>query len=247
MLLLHGFSGTPFEVQPLAAALRQQGYLCATPLLHGHGRGVRALAHSTAEDWLRSAERALLDLYDELLQQGPDPRLAVVGLSMGGVLALRLAQLYPPLVRALGVLAAPVFLFGAQERMIRALGRGPGAYLAVPKLFGSDVRDREARRQNPATRAMPLRALVSMVDLIAAVRQTLPSVTQPTLLAHGAHDKTVPPACLGELAGRLGTPRADLHVLWLSESGHLLPIDVEREVLCREVERHLARYLAPPP
>lgn len=244
VLLLHGYSGTPFELHPLTSALRQQGYPCAVPLLAGHGGGLGALARSSADDWLHSAERALLDLYDQLLQQHPQPRLAVVGLSMGGMLALRLAQRYPPLVRALVVMAAPLALFGAQERLIRTVVRGPAAYLALPKLLGSDVRDREARRQNPANWAMPLRPLPSLVALMETVRQHLPDLYQPALLAHGAHDRTVPPACLGQLAARIGTPRADLSLLWLADSAHLLPIDVEREVLIQAVLRHLGRYLA---
>lgn len=242
VLLLHGFTGTPYELAPLDAALRAAGYECHSPLLHGHGRGVRALAHSSAADWVRSAEHGLMDLY-ERLQRHPRPRLAVVGLSMGGLLTLRLAARYAPLIRALVLLAPALALYPGQERLIRALARGPGAYVSLPKLFGSDVRDRAARRANPATWAMPLRSLRSLTDLMAEVRALVPEVRHPALLVHGAHDKTIPPAVLGELAARIGTPPAELRLLWLSQSAHVLPIDLEREALAAAVLDHLGRYL----
>src|SRR5688572_7729976 len=54
-LCLHGFTGTPFEVRPLAEALAAQGYTTLAPVLAGHGGTVDDLAGTTHADWLASA------------------------------------------------------------------------------------------------------------------------------------------------------------------------------------------------
>src|SRR5947209_11197227 len=62
VLCLHGLTGTPFEVRPLAEALGTAGYTVEVPLLAGHGATLRDLAASHWSDWLASAEQALHDL-----------------------------------------------------------------------------------------------------------------------------------------------------------------------------------------
>src|SRR5581483_5557247 len=77
VLCLHGLTGTPFEVRPLAEALGAAGYTVEVPLLAGHGGTLRDLAATQWSDWLASAERAMDDLYRRI-----DGRpICVVGFS----------------------------------------------------------------------------------------------------------------------------------------------------------------------
>jgi esterase/lipase len=62
VLCLHGITGTPFEIRPLAEALARRGCTVRAPMLAGHGRTLADLAASGWQDWLRSAEEA----FDEL-------------------------------------------------------------------------------------------------------------------------------------------------------------------------------------
>src|SRR3979490_17878 len=55
VLCLHGFTGTPFDVEALARALESRGHLVATPTLPGHGGTVDDLAATTADEWLSAA------------------------------------------------------------------------------------------------------------------------------------------------------------------------------------------------
>src|SRR3954471_2522919 len=59
VLCLHGITGTPFEIRPLAEALGRRGWTVAAPTLAGHGGTLRDLANTTWHDWLASAEAAL--------------------------------------------------------------------------------------------------------------------------------------------------------------------------------------------
>src|SRR5438477_5580237 len=85
VLCLHGFTGTPFEVRPLAEALAARGFTVSAPALAGHCGTLDELACTGWPDWLASAEQAL----DRLLAEVGGRPVAVAGFSLGGLLALR--------------------------------------------------------------------------------------------------------------------------------------------------------------
>lgn len=248
MLCLHGFTGTPFEIQPVTDALGRRGYSVDAPLLAGHGVDLAALEMTGWPDWLRSAEQA----FDALATRTVG-RIAVVGFSMGGLLALRLATSRGSRIAALAILAAPLRLRPSQVRGIQMLGRIPrmlrfGPLRAVPKLFGSDVSDRQARGANPALSAMPLVGLLSLLELMAEVRAGLSAIRAPALVVHGRKDRTVPISDSFELADRLTGDETGRGIdgqapiverLWLERSCHLVGVDVEREMLSEAVGRFL--------
>ena len=263
VLLVHGFSGSPYELHLLAQELHQRGYHVAVPQLAGHHDSLRALTQSRYPDWLASADAALHTLWTRIAERsGKRPRVAVVGLSMGGLLTVELAHRYPatpsdapdspsaaapPAIEVIATLASPLWLSPLAERGIRALTRIPLVrQLFVPKLTGSDLLARDLPPHRLRPRGMPLLALRSMLDLMAVARGHLPAVRQPALVAHGENDHTVPYACLAAFAAELGTPHDQLTCLSLPRSYHQLLLDVEREVVFAAVASHLARYLGTP-
>ena len=124
VLCLHGITGTPFEIRPLAEALGRRGCTVLAPMLAGHGGTLGDLAASGWPDWLASAEAAL-DSLQARVGGGP---VAICGFSMGGLLALRLARHVPRADRRAGGdvdAAAPAPLPG---------GGHPGAGAAADRL-----------------------------------------------------------------------------------------------------------------
>src|SRR5687768_7646312 len=97
-LLLHGFTGSPWDVRPLGEALAARGLYVRAIQLPGHGSTPEALLQVTRQDWLRAAAQALLSLREYR-------RTFVVGLSMGALLALRLAVDYRERVHGLALVA----------------------------------------------------------------------------------------------------------------------------------------------
>ena len=89
ILLLHGYTGTPYDMRYLAERLSQQDYAVFVPRLPGHGTNRRDFLQSKDDDWLREA----IDGYLTLQAMGKP--VHVCGLSMGGVLALLLAERFP--------------------------------------------------------------------------------------------------------------------------------------------------------
>src|SRR5579863_7112149 len=85
VLVLHGFTGCPQSMRPLAEAFADGGFSVELPLLPGHGTQVEDLAETRFDDWLAAAEEAYVQLAARC------DRVVVAGLSMGGTLSCELA------------------------------------------------------------------------------------------------------------------------------------------------------------
>jgi carboxylesterase len=248
VLCLHGFTGTPYEVAPLARALGAAGFAVSAPLLAGHGETAVALAATRWTDWLASAENA----FDRLRAAVDGAPVAIVGFSMGGLLALRLARTRPDSVFALALLSVPLRLPSWQTAVLRGYSRLPG-FLRRSRLAmlrkgeGSDVTDPKVGGEIPSYPEMPLAGLAELVSLADVVRRELSLITVPALVGHGERDHTVPQSVSFELAGSLAS--ATVERLWLPRSGHLIAVDVEHQRLGEAVTTFFARHaaLSPPP
>ncbi len=220
MLLLHGLTGSTFELVPVARALHAAGMRCLAPVMAGHGGPARDLAGVPWAEWVGKARRDLARL------EGAR-RTFVVGCSMGALVACALAHDHPARVDGL-VLLAPALELAVQGRLGAALGRVPLlAGLVLPKRAGSDVSDVEMRRRNPCMDGIPIGAVAELAALQRDVDRLLPGIAAPALVVHGAHDHTVTMGGARRLARRIGSGPAELLVL--RRSWHLVGIDVERE------------------
>jgi len=89
VLLLHGWTGSPAHLRVLGTELNEAGFPVHAPLLAGHGTSLDDMTQTGWRDWMRSAvEGALL-----VSNTG---RLHLVGLSMGGLMALLMARSSTP-------------------------------------------------------------------------------------------------------------------------------------------------------
>ena len=89
-LLVHGFPGSPAEMRPVGEALHDAGWTVQGLLLPGFGPDIATLQQRRLEDWQAAVANAMASLRRE-----HDP-LLLVGLSMGGALALQAAADTPP-------------------------------------------------------------------------------------------------------------------------------------------------------
>lgn len=240
VLCIHGFTGTPFLMRYLGRSLAARGMRALGPLLPGHGTSPEHLAQTTWRDWYGAVEAGLDTL------RATCERVAVAGLSLGGLLALHLAYQRPEHVTAVASLAAPLWLGGTATALLKATrsssltGRALARMLRkVPKFQGSDIRDRHMKRLNPGYRSIPLPALQQFVEFMNLVRADAHRVVAPTLVMHAPLDHTAPFGSARELAARISGAR--LHVL--SRSYHNITIDVERDQVATSVGNFFGNHL----
>jgi carboxylesterase len=240
VLLLHGLTGTPYDVAPFAEVLHARGFAVRAPLLAGHA-DLPSLEQSSWRDWYASAEAA----FEELHAAGRR-RVLLLGFSLGSLLSLRLSALRPDDVAGLVALAVPLSLPGWQRTAIEALARlrtlpGLGRLVGMLPKDGPDVRVERAFRQSPSLRGFPFPALAELMALQDEVTDLLPKVRAPLLLLHGRHDHIAPVELSARVAQRVGSSR--VHKVVLPRSFHILAHDLDRDQACTEIVRFAVAVL----
>ncbi len=237
LLALHGFGGTPVEVELLVEVASQLGLAARAPLLPGHGTSPRDLARTRYRDWLRGAEDALSELFTA--HQAP---VVLCGLSMGSLLALELSLRYPERVSRLVLLANALWLRSPfPERALAFADRVGLPDFQVPKR-ASDLGDPAARRTHLTYAAQPLHAAISLHRAAKELRPRLSQISCPTLIVHGARDRLCPVDNAGRAARAL--TGAEVEVLILPRSHHILTRDVERSELAARLTASLSSLTA---
>jgi carboxylesterase len=240
-LLVHGLTGTPYEMRYLGERLAARGVRVRGVKLAGHASAPENLGLSTYDNWYESVVLGV-----EELRQFSEP-IVVVGLSMGAVLSARVAADQRESVAGL-VMLAPAFFLSAtvtmQIKFVRMLGSiASSLYLYNPK--ASDIYDAAARRVHPRCALMPLTAPMKLLDLCTIVKPKLASITQPTLVMHAKRDHTCPMRKnLGYVMKHLGSP--EKRAVELDESYHVITVDSEKENVANEVIEFVERFRVAP-
>jgi carboxylesterase len=228
-LLIHGLSGTPFEMRFLGERLAAAGVRVLGVRLAGHAGTPEDLAATAHRHWYES----VVEGFERLLAFG-DPNV-VVGLSMGALLAARLAADQRDAVAGV-VMLAPAFFLPTPTRLALRLmrpARALGDKIFFRKSGGSDIHDAAARQNHPGTRLMPLGAAMSLLQLSDQTRMRLAEVNQPALVIHGRQDHTCPYDLNADFViGRLGS--ANKRLVALGESYHVITVDSEKERVAAE-------------
>jgi carboxylesterase len=217
-LVLHGFTGSPVSMRPLAEILAAAGFAVELPRLPGHGTSVEDMVETGWDDWLTEAERALAALQ----ARTPDGRIVAVGLSMGGALTLALAQGHPELA-GIVLINAPV---AASAELAAGLEEMMAGGVEVFDSIGGDIADPDA--DEVAYDATPVRALLTMLMAGDDVRARLPEIQQPTLIITSRQDHVVNSADSDVLAEQISGP---VERLWLEKSFHVATLDYDRAEL----------------
>lgn len=218
VLVCHGFSGSPQAMRPWAEHLARAGFRVRLPRLPGHGTSWRELNVTGWPDWYACVERALLALADESGQP-----VFGTGLSMGGALALRLAQRHPDLLAGLVLVNPVIAVADPRLRILRWLR------YATPSLAGiaGDIA-RPGADEGGYVRS-PLHALYSQSRAWALIRADLAAVGTPLLVYRSRHDHVADDSSVRLLQER--TAARDRTFVTLERSYHVATLDYDADVI----------------
>jgi len=222
VLVLHGFTGNPQSMRPLADALAAAGYSVELPLLPGHGTVMDEMLPTRFADWSKAAEEAL-DALEERCEA-----VAVASLSMGGTLACWLAERRPE-IRGL-VLVNPLLDPPAESFREAIQGLIESGTEVAPGV-GSDIAKPGANELTYD--GTPLRAVLSLFEGVDEVASRLGEVRCPVLLLSSREDHVVPSSSGDLLVERAGGP---VERVWLERSYHVATLDYDADEV---VERTL--------
>jgi carboxylesterase len=222
VLLLHGAGDTPQTLRYLANELYARGFHVNAPLLPGHGRTFRAFARVTADELATGASSAYTAL------RSSHDWVAVIGLSMGGALAVQIAANDRSLP-ALGLIAPYLSM---PARIEWAARLAPLWGLVAPAVRSGDdasVRDPEERDRGLSYGVFTAAALIALRKTMRRGVAALPRVSAPTLMIQSREDNRIAAADAERAFARLGAHEKTLE--WVSGAGHVITVDYGKDTV----------------
>ena len=223
ILLVHGFTGSPHSMRPLAQHFMELGYAVEMPLLTGHGTHWKDLRDSTYEQWLASAEQG----YRRLADQGL--RVVVIGMSMGGTVATHLSARLP----VAGTVLINPYMVDVNP-MMRHAGK-VSKVLPMLKAIGSDIAVPGV--SEGAYSIVPTAAVHQLHLLGAETRALIPQLKAPVLYARSLGDHTVSDSSHKYFLEHCSVP---VEFRWLTRSYHVATLDYDAEYLLSTVQAFVA-------
>lgn len=225
-LCIHGFTGSPFEVEPLGNFLKENtNWIVETPTLPGHGGELARLRGVVYQDWVQEAEQALQGMLAKC------STVYLVGFSMGGVISGYLATKYP--VKKLVLLSAAAYYINPKQLLqdIKEMAtEGMRGTLGNNELF---------QRYRRKIKETPLTATFQFQRLVKELRPTLSQIEVPTLIVQGELDGIVPVKSASFLYNTI--PSNERELVYLPKSKHLVCHDEDRDQLFTTVEKFLIK------
>ena len=235
VLLVHGFTGSASEMRPIGAALATAGFGSEALLLPGHGTHPDDMAEYRYSDWVEDVERGL----DRLLAR--HERAVMVGLSMGGALALNVAARRAGDARLAGLvtIGAPLVLDDWRLGFAHLIAR-----VVKWQAWGKpDIKDRGVWDGQIGYRRIRTRAVLELLALLRDTGSRLDQVTQPILIVQSRDDHTVPPRNAALIDA--GVSSADRRVCYLEKCYHVSTVDFDADLLNAEIVRFVGRLTTP--
>ena len=170
-LIIHGFGGSIYEVESLASYLVEKGYEVACPHLKGHTGKRQYMKNATYEDWIDSAKIELLRLKEKTED------IAIIGFSMGGLIAVNLACEYD--IKTIVTINTPIYYWDFKRILFNLM---------------EDIRHRSfnnIKRYMEAIKNSPIAAMYNFQLLLKQTKPKLKQIDCPFLIIQAKDDDAV--------------------------------------------------------
>ena len=238
VLLIHGLTGTPAEMRYIAKNLLKQGFSVACPQLAGHCGSVGDLKRSKWQDWFKSMAVAFEALKKE------HKRVFVSGLSMGALIAIKIAEEKGERVDGLGLLSTTFFYDGWNIPRLKRNLLLPFVLYTPLQYFMSWEETPPYGIKCERTRALvhavlqnrdamasekvgifntPAVVIKESTRLIKSARRALPKVFSPTLIVHSTEDDMASVKNAHLVAKRISSRKVETFLV--DDTYHVLTLD----------------------
>jgi len=249
VLLIHGLTGTPFEMGYLATYLNRKGYSTYCPRLAHHGEPIQMLKKALWQECYQSVKDALQEISAE------HTHVFVSGLSMGALLALLLALDYPEKVAGVSCLSPTIFYDGWNMPWYRCFL--PFAYLRPLRYFLYFKEEPPYGIKNEAIRAQvdkyyrkatlcdytrvadfgypyfPVALLYQLQRLVKYVSRRLPEVRSPVQIVQAQEDDMTSVKNATFIHERIASEKKE--IVLLDNSYHVITADQERNKVAEKM------------
>ncbi|WP_240375623.1 alpha/beta hydrolase [Bacillus piscicola] len=224
VLLLHGFTGSTADVRMLGRFLEKRGFTCHAPLYKGHGTDPQRLLETGPDEWWQDAVAG----YHFLKEEGFED-IAVAGISLGGVFALKVGAELP--VKGVVTMSAPTEGKTADDLRKRVIDYAR----AHKKMGGMEVGKIQSELKKLEQQPMPF--LPALREVIEEVSEKLGTITAPVFVIQGLLDDPLYVDSAKRIFEEVQTEEKQLN--WYEKSGHIITLGEERERVYEDIYQFL--------
>ena len=216
-VIVHGFGGSPQEVQYLCDFLNARGITAHTVALAGHGGTKKDLSATSHLEWIQSAEKAVAKFAPQ--------KVDLVGFSMGGLICAHLADTGH--VDKLVFVNTPIYFWNIK--------------VILGDIIGGLFR-RQFERIAYYTKSVARVSVKSGLDFLRILRSSkkrFAHIGKPSLVIQSKNDETVWPASAEYIRRKIGKPA---RLRYYSGGHHQLFCDNAsefRDSACEDIYRFL--------
>ncbi|MRG84714.1 alpha/beta hydrolase [Salinibacillus xinjiangensis] len=224
VLLLHGFTGHSADVRMLGRFLQKKGYTTHAPIYRGHGAPPEELIKYEADDWWEDVQQAL----HHLRVLGHD-EIAVCGLSLGGVLSLKLAYTEP----MMGVIpmCAPMF-FDNTSQLTVGFKQFAKEYKQLEEKDEGQIQEEIKELMANSTNTFN-----KLGKFITDVHDHVDHIYTPTFVVQARNDQMINTDSAEYIYENVEAD--EKNIKWYEESGHVITLDKERDQLHEDIYEFL--------
>lgn len=229
VLLIHGWTSTPYEVRRLGVYLNEFGYTVSAPMLSGHGTVFTDLAEVKWTDWLDDIDKE----YEKL--KSNHGKVYLIGTSAGANLAAVMGGKYPD-IAGLVLMAMPYRV--KSERIAYWLFQ----LLSLFKRYGRKYYPPTFGSKSTVTRLIsyqsyPMESVREVYELIKASREYLNHIHQPCFIIQSASDHIITKNSLNEIYDQIGSEIKKKK--YLKRAYHTFISDIKKEGIFEEILRFI--------
>lgn len=226
VLLLHGFTGHTADVRMLGRFLEKKGYTSHAPIYRGHGVPPEDLIKSNPDQWWEDVNSAL----NHLKELGYD-EIAVAGLSLGGVLGLKLA--YSTQVKGIISMCAPMF-FDNETQLTQGFELFAKEYKQLERKDAKTIEREVATVMEESTELFSL-----LKETIEEVKDNVDTIYTPTFVVQARNDMMINTESANYIYDHVEADLKDIK--WYEESGHVITLDKQKDELHEDIYQFLEK------
>lgn len=224
VLLLHGFTGHSADVRMLGRYLEKKGYTSHAPIFSGHGQPAEELIKTTPKDWWKDVQDAMQHLRDKGYEE-----IAVAGLSLGGVLGLKLA--YSEQIKAIIPMCSPMF-FDNEEQLTKGFKQFAKEYKQLEKKSEEQINEELEELLNTPTDTFD-----ELGEFIKEVHDNVDTIYTPTFVVQAEKDEMINTDSANYIYENVEADKKEIK--WYKESGHGITFDKEKDQLHEDIYNFL--------
>ncbi|SFE93966.1 alpha/beta hydrolase [Alteribacillus iranensis] len=221
-LCLHGFTGSPWELEPIATRLKQNhNWLVYTPVLPGHGQG-EDLKKTTYQAWIYKADMAAKHMISQC------EKVYVIGFSMGGMLACYIAARYQ--IEKLVLISAAAQYIGVGQLM-------KDMAVIIENGVKGNMKEHPWYPIFQEKIHTPLHAVGEFRKAVKEVTPFVKNIKIPVFMGQGVKDGLVPRRSADFLNSQIEAPVKQLYLY--EQSKHFLYHGENKEQVIQDTEHFL--------